>query len=86
MSDIETGENAPKVVYGKQALETLKQYMNDQSFADLQDLLEKYPGESTVVRGNRKYSESPVIELMCYDRCVGTIPGRNMVIGEVREY
>jgi hypothetical protein len=50
----------------------LRRHLNESSMADLEALLERYPGH--------------VVELSACDRCFGTVPGRNAVIWEVRKY
>lgn len=57
---------------GLLARNILKQYLNDCSYADLMVLLEQYPGH--------------VVELSACQSCIGTIPGRNAVVWEVRKY
>jgi hypothetical protein len=46
--------------------------LNELSFLDIIELLEKYPGH--------------VIEISVLDRCIGRIPGRNYVTWEIRNY
>ncbi len=67
-----------KVVVGLQAKRVLQEYMDPQSYEDLRDLLDRYG------RDNPSYSN--VVELHCFDRNVGTVPHRNSIIGEVRNY
>lgn len=55
---------------GVSALCLLKGILNDNSFDDIQLLLQQYPGHA--------------IEMTTMDRCYGTVPGRNAVIWEVR--
>jgi hypothetical protein len=50
----------------------LRKHLNPSSLADLEALLERYPGH--------------VVELSACDRCFGTVPGRNAIIWEVRKY
>lgn len=48
----------------------LRELLTPGSYADLEALLECYPGH--------------VVELSALDRCLGTVPGRNTVVWEVR--
>lgn len=57
---------------GIRAVYILKHFLNENSYDDLQCLMEQYP-EST-------------IEMSCTNKCLGTIPHRNAVIWEVRNY
>lgn len=61
-----------KRLTGLAAKMTLARHLNPSSLADLHALLEQYPGH--------------VVELSACDRCIGTIPGRNAVVWEVRQY
>lgn len=64
--------NSGKQFYGLQALGRMKAYCNANSYEMMMELLDKYP--------------EAVIEFSCYSRCLGTIPGLNTVIWEVRNY
>jgi hypothetical protein len=57
---------------GVQAHMLLKKHLNANSLADLEALRERWPGH--------------VYELSAADRPIGTVPGRNAVIWEVRQY
>lgn len=57
---------------GLAALMLLQRYLTPSSLADLKELLVTYPGH--------------VVELSVFDRCMGSIPGRNAIIWEVRHY
>lgn len=57
---------------GTAARMVLARHLNENSRADLSDLLAGYPG--------------CVVELSALDRCVGTVPHRNAVVWEVRGY
>jgi hypothetical protein len=61
-----------KRAIGLEALYLLKQHLNESSFEDIQDLLQRFPNH--------------VIELTCYKECLGWSKGRNYVIWEVRYY
>lgn len=61
-----------KRLTGLAAKMTLQRHLNPSSLADLYALLEQYPGH--------------VVELSACDRCIGTIPGRNAVTWECRQY
>lgn len=50
----------------------LQRHLNASSLADLDALRERWPGH--------------VVELSACDRCIGTIPGRNMICWECRRY
>lgn len=54
------------------SLAILKSYFNANSYDDLQILLVNYPGH--------------VIEFTVLSKCAGTVPGRNVIIWEVRNY
>lgn len=57
---------------GLTARNLLRRSLNGSSLADLRELLDKYPGH--------------VVELSACSSNVGTIPGRNAIIWEVRKY
>lgn len=57
---------------GVDALVMLKRHLNECSLADLEALREKYPGH--------------VYELSACTRPIGTVPNRNAVMWEVRQY
>jgi hypothetical protein len=57
---------------GVNARMVLCRHLNPSSLADLDVVLERFPGH--------------VVELSAIDRCLGTIPGRNGVVWEVRRY
>jgi len=59
-----------KGVGGTTALLTLRHYLNDNSYDDLTELLDRYPDHQ--------------IEFSAYSKCFGTMKGRNAVIWEVR--
>ena len=59
-------------VYGILALSLLRTHMDASSFDWTQELLERYPGH--------------VIEFSCYGVNWGTIPNRNTILWEVRNY
>ena len=59
-------------VYGIVALQTLRYFMWPSSYSDFEALIEKYP-----------YS---AIEFSCFDIEIGSIPNRNTIIWEVRDY
>jgi hypothetical protein len=59
-------------VGGLAARMLLARHLNPASLADLWALLERFPGH--------------VVELSACGRCLGTVPGRNGVIWEVRDY
>lgn len=61
-----------KVAKGLSAMEILRSQMTSSSWADTEALLDMYPGA--------------VVELGIYQECLGTIPGRNTLIWEVRHY
>lgn len=50
----------------------LRKHLNPSSLADLEAVLERWPGH--------------VVELSAIDRCLGTVPGRNAIVWEVRRY
>lgn len=58
--------------YGLAALNVLKQNLNESSLADLEVLLDEYPDH--------------VVELSACASNIGTTPGRNAVVWEVRKY
>ena len=55
---------------GSAATALLRHTLNDNSFDDLQTLLDTYPDH--------------VVEFTALERCFGTVPGRNSVVWEVR--
>jgi hypothetical protein len=55
---------------GIDAAMLLRRHLNPCSYADLEALRERYPGH--------------VYELSACDRCIGTAPGRNAIVWEVR--
>lgn len=57
---------------GVVANQILKRHLNANSLDDLEILLERYPNH--------------VVELSALETCFGTVPGRNAVIWEVRNY
>ena len=57
---------------GLAARQLLRRHLNASSLADLEAVLECWPGH--------------VVELTAFDCCVGQVPGRNAVIWEVRYY
>ncbi|HYE59183.1 MAG TPA: hypothetical protein VD948_11785 [Rhodothermales bacterium] len=57
---------------GLSAQMILRRHLNANSLADLEALRERWPGH--------------VYELSACDRCFGTVPGRNAVLWEVRNY
>lgn len=57
---------------GVEARMLLRRHLNGSSLSDLEVLWEQYPGH--------------VVELSNCDRCLGTVPGRNAVVWEVRKY
>lgn len=57
---------------GVRAVMLLRRHLNASSLADLEALRERYPGH--------------VYELSACRECFGTVPGRNGVIWEVRQY
>ena len=59
-------------VYGVAARALLRQHLWDNDYADLQELLDLYPGH--------------VVELSACERSVGLIPRHNTIIWEVRRY
>lgn len=59
-------------LYGVQARLILRRYLNQNSLDDLQILLDRYQGHT--------------VELSALDRCFGTVPHRNAVVWEVRDY
>jgi hypothetical protein len=63
---------APKRWEGSAATVLLRTVLNENSYDDLIALLETYPGH--------------VVELSALDVCFGTVPGRNAVTWEVRQY
>jgi hypothetical protein len=63
---------APQYATGLKAAMLLRCHFNASSYADLQVLFEKYP--------------KSVIEFTCFSCNFGSIPGRNTVIWEVRNY
>lgn len=50
----------------------LRRHLNASSLADMEAVLERWPGH--------------VYEVSACDRCFGTVPGRNGVVWEVRDY
>ena len=62
----------PREWRGSAAERLLRHVMNENSYDDLQILLDLYP--------------SHVVECSCLNHCFGTIPGRNAVVWEVRLY
>lgn len=63
---------APRLIHGSAARLVLRSLLNENSFDDLQILLEEYPDH--------------VVELTALDCCYGTVPHRNAIIWEVRKY
>lgn len=63
---------APRRWEGSAARVLLRSVLNPNSYADLETLLDSYPGH--------------VVELSALDVCFGTCPDRNAVIWEVRAY
>lgn len=61
-----------KTYVGLTAVSLLRSLLTPSSMSDLEALLEKWPDH--------------VVELSALDRCLGTIPGRNAVVWEVRHY
>ncbi len=61
-----------KHTYGLRALLMLREAMTDSSFSDLEELLGMYPDS--------------VFEISVWSHCLGTIPGRNAIVWEVRNY
>jgi len=61
-----------RIVFGLGAVCLLRNNLWPSSFDHIMELLELFPND--------------VIEFSCYDCCVGEIPGRNVVIWEVRDY
>jgi hypothetical protein len=57
---------------GSRARLVVRQRADENSYNDIQDLFDRYPGH--------------VIEFSCFNRCIGTFPGRNTVVWEVRAY
>lgn len=57
---------------GTAARSLLRSVLNDNSYDDLNDLIERYPGH--------------VYELSAFEKCVGTLAGRNHLVWEVRAY
>jgi hypothetical protein len=62
----------PRWVQGPGALLVLKSVLTDSSYGDLKALMDQFPYAA--------------IELSVFRCCLGTIPGRNAVIWEVRNY
>ena len=62
----------PRLWEGTAADALLRQYLNENSYDDLMNLLDFYPDH--------------VVELSALDHCFGTVPGRNAVVWEVRRY
>jgi hypothetical protein len=58
--------------YGIKALTILKHYLDPNSYADLEELWERFP--------------SSVVEFSTYSRQLGIYPHRNTIIWEVRDY
>ena len=65
-------KEGPRYASGSAALSIARFAMWPSSFSDLESLIEKYPDAA--------------IEFSCYEISVGTIPHRNTVFWEVREY
>lgn len=57
---------------GTAARQLLRRHLNENSYHDVEELFEKYPGH--------------VVEMTALDRCFGLVPGRNAVVWEVRDY
>jgi hypothetical protein len=64
--------DAPRDAYGLGALSILRWALNPSTFGDIEDLLELYPDH--------------VVEFGAYRCLVGSLPGRNAFIWEVRKY
>lgn len=58
--------------HGTAARALLRSLMTPDSYEDMTDVFERYPGH--------------VYEVSVFERCVGTRPGRNAVVWEVRAY
>lgn len=63
---------APRLIQGCASRLVLRQLLNENSYDDLEILLEQYPDH--------------VVELTALDCCYGTVPHRNAIIWEVRRY
>lgn len=61
-----------KMAYGTTAKMMLKRHLNDNSYDDMMILLDEYDGH--------------VVEFSVLDRCFGTVPHRNAIVWEVRDY
>lgn len=67
-----THMRSPDEWRGSAAWGLLRTVLNPNSLDDLRVLLDEYPGH--------------VVELSALDRCFGTVPGRNAIVWEVRNY
>ncbi len=65
-------KNSGRQFLGLQALGRMQYYLNDNSYQMMTDLLDTYPGA--------------VIEFSVYGHTLGTVPGHNTIIWEVRNY
>lgn len=59
----------------------LQRYMDPSSYDGIMELLDTHSEFS-----KEDPSHSKILEIHCFDRSVGNIPGRNTIIGEVRNY
>ncbi len=62
----------PRLISGSAARLVLRSLLNENSFDDLETLLDNYPDH--------------VVELTALDCCYGTVPHRNGIVWEVRRY
>lgn len=62
----------PRLWEGSAAVCLLSSLLNPNSYDDLQTLFDAYPDH--------------IVEVSVLDRCLGTVPGRNTVVWEVRRY
>lgn len=63
---------SPRTFEGVAARYVLRRHLNANSLDDLRILLDAYPGH--------------VVEISAFETCFGTVPGRNGVVWEVRNY
>lgn len=73
-------EKNPKTIKGLNAKLLLQKHMDPTSYDGIMELLDTYKVDSN------DPSRSCILEIHCFDRNLGTIPGRNTIIGEVRNY
>jgi hypothetical protein len=78
---ISRGITRLSAAYGLTAKLLLQQYLDPSSYDAVMDLLDTHTDAE-----NHGYPTSHVIEFTTFDRYIGTLPGRNTIIWELRRY